>query len=33
MKVDADEEEGGSVGVDVSDESAEIYVSADMGHG
>lgn len=31
MEVDADEEEGGSVGVEVADKSAELYVSAYVG--
>lgn len=33
MEVDADEEEGGSVCVEVSDESAELNVSAGVGNG
>lgn len=33
VEVNADKEEGGSVGVHVSDESAKIYISADMSYG
>lgn len=33
MKVNADEEKGCAVGVKVSDESAVVYVSADVGDG
>lgn len=32
MGVNADEEEGSAVGMEVSDESSEVYVSADMGY-
>lgn len=33
MKVDADKEERGSVGMGVADKSAEVYVTADVGNG
>lgn len=33
MKVDANEEERGAVSVHVTNESAEVYVPADVGHG
>lgn len=33
MQIDTEEEEGGSIGVKVADNSSVVYVSADVGYG